>query len=889
MNSAILSEKVLILVSSAEYRPMKPRMMLKALKLADEEYRELRRAVKQLVRDGRVLYGANHLVLPTVGNGSVRPKNPKPGLPKPGLPKPGLSVSPMQLQNGDSGMIDFGAGQSPIADQRLAADQTSGEEKPATGSTLGVNQIVGVFRSAPSMGYGFVEVPRGGTTVSSETPAAIPSEALGGSQSQISQDSAQGANLARAEISVKMPDIFIPEFRKLNALDGDTVRVQLRRPMLSGSRGTGRGGKEMPRHASGRLEGEIVEVVARKRREFTGTYQTDGQKSFVWLDGAKLERPVSLGDVRGMPLENNDKVVVELVRFPDELQAGEAVLLKVLGSLRNPAVDTMAVMIQFALPEEFPESVIEDARAQADRFSEEVIPEGRKDLTAVPTLTIDPVDARDFDDAISLSKNERGNWELQVHIADVAFFVPVGGILDQEARQRGNSVYLPDRVIPMLPETISNHLASLQPDRRRLAKTVFMEYSSEGVLLHAEVYNSVIRNAYRFNYEQIDQYLLDPEPWKERLDPAIFQLVQDMHTLAMQLREIRRKGGAVELTLPEVKVDLDRLGKVKGAHVVHHTQSHQMIEEFMLAANQAVASWLDQLKLPFLRRAHAPPDQLKIRRLNQFIRALGIPADEMQDRFEIQRVIDSVKGKATSFSVNYAILKSMSKAVYQCEFERHYALNMTHYCHFTSPIRRYPDLVVHRIVDKLVKGEQARENTEVLEQMGEHCSHTEQNAEQAERELVRVKLLHFLEKRVGELLTGIVWGVKANGLVVRGVEIPVDGMIPLDRLPSDRYRYDRDTHTLEGQRSGNQFRLGDELIVRVERVDLARRHLDFRFEKLVHHERRGPGRPGGGDIGSQEGPGSRGRSKGPKKVFGKGSSKDKGQGKSSGGPKRKKR
>ncbi|MBU6387878.1 MAG: RNB domain-containing ribonuclease, partial [Planctomycetes bacterium] len=497
-------------------------------------------------------------------------------------------------------------------------------------------------------------------------------------------------------------------------MDGDTVRVRLRRPMQSG----GRGRKESPRHVSGRLEGEVIEVVARKKREFTGTFQSDGQKSFVWLDGAKLARPVSIGDVRGLPLENNDKVVVELVKFPDEFQPGEAVILKVLGSMRNPAVDTTAVMIQFSLPEEFPEAVLQDARAQADRFSEEVIPEGRKDLTGVPTLTIDPVDARDFDDAISLSKNERGNWELQVHIADVAFFVPVGSVLDEEARQRGNSVYLPDRVIPMLPETISNHLASLQPDRNRLAKTVFMEYSPEGVLLHAEVFNSVIRNAYRFNYEQIDQYLADPQPWAERLSPAIFQLVRDMHSLAMQLRQIRKRNGSVELTLPEVKVDLDKLGKVKGAHVVHHTQSHQMIEEFMLAANQAVASWLDGLKLPFLRRAHAPPDALKIRRLNQFIRALGIPSEQMEDRFEIQRVIDSVKGKTTEFAVNYAILKSMSKAVYQCEFERHYALNMSHYCHFTSPIRRYPDLVVHRIVDKLVQGKQAHENTEALEVLG---------------------------------------------------------------------------------------------------------------------------------------------------------------------------
>jgi len=775
MSNALLIEKVLVFVTSPEYRPMKPRMMAKVLKLPEDQYRDLRRVIKHLVSQGRVIYGANHLILPVNKVGQIRPR----------------SVPEAESAQGDRVMAPSG-------------------------------EVVGIFRAAPSMGYGFVEVPR-------SYPTANAGSVLDG---QTGEDSV-AKTPPKSDLPVKLPDIFIPETRKLNAMDGDTVKVQLRRPMRSGQRA----GKETPRHVSGRLEGEIVEIVARKNREFTGTFQTDGQKSYVWLDGAKLERPVSIGDVRGLPLENNDKVVVELVKFPDEFQSGEAVILKVLGSMRNPAVDTMAVMIQFSLPEEFPEEVIEDARAQADRFSEDVIPEGRRDLTAVPTLTIDPVDARDFDDAISLCKNERGNWELQVHIADVAFFVPAGSVLDQEARNRGNSVYLPDRVIPMLPETISNHLASLQPDRKRLAKTVFMEYSPEGVLLHAEVYNSVIRNAYRFNYEQIDQYLVDPEPWKERLSSPIFQLVRDMHTLAMQLRGIRKRDGSIELTLPEVKVDLDKLGKVKGAHVVHHTESHQMIEEFMLAANQAVASWLDRLKLPLLRRAHAPPDMMKIRRLNQFIRALGIPADEMQDRFEIQRVIDSVKGSTTEFAVNYAILKSMSKAVYQCEFERHYALNMTHYCHFTSPIRRYPDLVVHRIVDKLVQGQKASENTEVLEQLGEHCSHTEQNAESAERELVRVKLLHFLEKRVGEMLTGIVWGVKQNGLVVRGIEIPVDGMVPLDRLPPDRYRYDRDTHTLEGYRTGNQFRLGDELIVRVERVDLARRHLDFRLEKVTHHER----------------------------------------------------
>lgn len=737
MNSSPLALRLLEWVNQPEYRPSKPRAIQRDLKLSDEEYRELRRIIKSLVKQGRLVFGSNHLVYP---------------------PAPVVNANrPTQSSEPSPSTGPASIGSKPKSDS---------------------NRIVGIYRRPFNEAYGFVEVPRG--------------------------------------TGIAIPDIFIPPSCSKDAMDGDTVSVRVR-------------------DRRGKTEGEIDEVVARARREFTGTFINEDGKSAVWIDGAKLEHAVQVGDVRGLPLETNDKVIVEIVRYPDALHPGEAVILKVLGSLKNPAVDTLAVIHQYGLPEEFPSDVIDDARMQADRFQEDIIPAGRKDVTAIPTLTIDPVDARDFDDAISLSRNEKGNWELLVHIADVAFFVPVGSKLDDEAKQRGNSVYLPDRVIPMLPETISNHLASLQPDRRRLAKTVHMEYSPDGVLLHNEVYNSVIRNAHRFNYEQIDQYLEDRDPWRERLSPAIFDLVANMHALAMVLRSNRKRDGSIELTLPEVKIDLDRSGKVKGAHVVLYTESHQIIEEFMLAANQAVARWLDTLQLPFLRRAHAPPDRLKIRRLTEFMKALGIQAEDMQDRFEIQRVVDSVKGQTTEYAVNFAILKSMSKAVYQCEFERHYALNMSHYCHFTSPIRRYPDLVVHRIVEKLIEGQPAKENPEVLEKLGQHCSHTEQTAENAERELVRVKLLHYLDRRVGELLTGIVAGVRSAGLTVRGVEIPVDGLIPVERLPQDRYHFDRETHTLEGYRSGNRFRLGDELIVRIEKVDLARRQLFFRLEKVVHH------------------------------------------------------
>ncbi len=604
-------------------------------------------------------------------------------------------------------------------------------------------------------------------------------------------------------------DIFIPSDATGGAMDSDIVRVRLR----SGRRGGGH-------------DGEVIEVIERARRQFSGSYDVRDGKSIVHLDGVTIGSPVEVGDVRGLPVEPGDKVVVELVKFPDGVQVGEGVIMEVLGSSKNPAVDTLAVMHQFGLIDKFPDEVIEQARAQADAFVEGQIPADRRDLTKVPTLTIDPADARDFDDAISLSRNEKGNWELMVHIADVAHFVPVGSPLDGEAKRRATSVYLPDRVIPMLPELISNHLASLQPDRIRFTKTALMEMTDSGTLVHWEVFNSAILNQQRLNYEQVDQYLEDAEPWRERLKPEIWQLLRDMHTLAMVLRTNRMQGGALELFLPEIKLELDKGGKVKGAHLVPYTESHQMIEEFMLAANQTVATWLDDKQIPFLRRAHAAPEPRKLKKLTEFVSDLGIKTENLESRFEIQKVVKKVRGKPTEYAVNYAILKSMSKAVYQPDFEIHYALNFDHYCHFTSPIRRYPDLQVHRTVQRLLEGKSSPGDPfPVLIGLGHHCSDQEQNAESAEREVTKIKLLHYLNKKIGESMKGVISGVVPEGFYVRGTEIPAEGFVPLASLPEDRYRFEKRGHVIEGFREGHRFRLGDELTVQIDQIDLARRAL----------------------------------------------------------------
>lgn len=604
-------------------------------------------------------------------------------------------------------------------------------------------------------------------------------------------------------------DIFIPSDSIGTAMDGDLVQLRLR----SSRRGGGQ-------------EGLIVDIIERARRQFSGSYDVLDGHSIVHLDGVSVGSPVNVGDVRGLPVEPGDKVVIELVKFPDGMRSGEGVIMEVLGSSKNPAVDTLAVMHQFGLLGEFPDDVIEQARQQADGFEEGAIPGDRRDLTKVPTLTIDPIDARDFDDAISLSRNDKGHWELVVHIADVAHFVPIGSPLDAEAKRRATSVYLPDRVIPMLPELISNHMASLQPDRIRYTKSVLMEMTDDGTLVHWEVFNSAILNQQRLNYEQVDQYLEDDQPWRERLQPAIWQLLRDMHTLAMVLRKNRMRNGSLELFLPEIKLDLDKGGKVKGARLVENTESHQVIEEFMLAANQTVATWLDDREVPFLRRAHAAPESRKLRKLTEFVHDLGIKVENLESRFEIQKVIRQVRGKPTEFAVNYAILKSMSKAVYQPELEVHYALNFDHYCHFTSPIRRYPDLQVHRTVQRLIEGRNpAGDPFPVLIGLGHHCSDQEQNAEAAEREIIKIKLLHYLSKKLGETMRGVISGVVPEGFYVRGTAIPAEGFVPLSSLPDDRYRFERRGHVLEGFREGHRFRLGDELTVRIDQIDLARRAL----------------------------------------------------------------
>lgn len=623
-------------------------------------------------------------------------------------------------------------------------------------------------------------------------------------------------------------DIYIPARQTRDATTGDTVRVK-----VSMSR----------RGKVNRLSGEILEVIERGTNQFVGTYFEKDGRAFVKVDGGVFEQPVLLGDPGAKNAQPDDKVVVEMVKFPTSYRVGEAVITDVLGPRGTPGVDTQTIIHEFSLPGDFPEDVLEDSRVQAEAFDESIA-DGRVDLTKDTIITIDPVDARDFDDAISLERLDNGHWRLGVHIADVSHFVRAGSPLDREAKARATSIYLPDRVIPMLPEIISNNLASLQPDRVRYTKTAFIEYTADGALVDTDFCSAAIKSKRRFAYEEVDDYLEKTVQWKDKLTPEVFGLLDRMYKLSRILRKRRMARGSLELSLPEIKIELDKHGRVAGAHRVENTESHQMIEEFMLAANEAVAVKLQDLELNFLRRIHEAPETRKLKILTEFVRELGINAESLESRFEIKRVLALVKGKPEEQALNYAVLRSMPKATYGPQVEGHYALASDCYCHFTSPIRRYPDLTVHRMLDSIFRGKRPANDFDLLANLGEHCSEQEQRAERAERELIKLKLLSYMEKRIGQTMSAVVTGVEDFGLFAQGIEIPAEGLVPIIGLPDDRYDYDSRAHALIG-RKGNQFKLGDVVVVKIANVDLDERTLQLEVvEKLARRgQEHKPGTP----------------------------------------------
>jgi ribonuclease R len=615
-------------------------------------------------------------------------------------------------------------------------------------------------------------------------------------------------------------EVRINESDSLDAASGDVVLVRLTRK---------------PNRPDAVPAGKIMRVLERASRNFVGTYFERDDQGYVRVDGTVFSHSIGVGDPGAKGARPDDKVVFEMVRFPSPEDRGEGVIVEILGPRGEPGVDTLSIIRAYNLPEEFPEDAKQEAREAAAAFREDDL-DGREDFTGDLVVTIDPADARDFDDAVSVTRDEEtGHWQLTVHIADVGHFAPPGGALDREARKRATSVYLPQRVIPMFPEVISNHLASLQEGRPRYVKSVVVDFTPEGQKTAVRFANGAIRARKRFTYEQVMAHLEAAEPDagagqpRPYPDADINALLLRMRDLAMLLRRRRMKRGSLELTMPEAELEYDAQGRVSGAHFRKDDESHQLIEEFMLTANESVAELLAGLDVAFLRRVHPDPDPIKLESFARFAGSLGYKMDRRQDRFALQRILRDSADKPEAYAVHYALLRSLKQAVYSPADEGHYALASEDYCHFTSPIRRYPDLTIHRQLGKYLRTGKAGADAAELATLGQHCSKMERRAEIAERELVKLKLLTYLSDRLGEEMEAVITGVADYGFFAQAETLPVEGMVHVSTLADDYYYYEEATHSLTGRRSGQRYRLGDKVRVVVARVDLQRRQLDFRI------------------------------------------------------------
>ncbi|QDU13498.1 Ribonuclease R [Gimesia maris] len=600
--------------------------------------------------------------------------------------------------------------------------------------------------------------------------------------------------------------------------------------------------------SGGQICGRVVEIIERASTTFVGTYFETQGEGYVHVDGKIFNSPIHVGDPGAKGVRSEDKVVIDILHFPSKNYLGQGVIAKVLGPHGKAGVDLLSIIYEFGIPLDFPEEVLAEAREQASLFDETKLG-NRRDLTRETIVTIDPADARDFDDAISLTRDEKGHWLLGVHIADVAHFVKEGSLLDREAKHRGTSVYLPGRVIPMLPEIISNGLASLQEGQVRFTKSAFIEFTPEGIPVHTEFANTAIKVQQRFAYEQVLPIVQERDEEGKHVSAEVRELLKNMYQLAMMLRGRRFSAGALELHLAEVKLTFDDKHRVTGAVEREHDESHQIIEEFMLAANISIAEAFHDRGLRFLRRVHPSPEMPRQLAFAEFANALGFTLNKVQSRKDLQKLVNEVHGTPVEQAINYALLRSLKQAEYTDEELGHYALAVDHYCHFTSPIRRYPDLTVHRMIDEILerpdKGK--GQSPQGLRQLGHELSLRERRAESAERELTKVKLLTWMIDNNIRTLETMITGVETFGMFCRGTDVPVEGLLHISRLGKhDYFHQEVPKFSIVGERTGQEYRVGDLLTVEVEKIDLDRRELDFRLPRPKQYgktKKKGSGAP----------------------------------------------
>lgn len=624
-------------------------------------------------------------------------------------------------------------------------------------------------------------------------------------------------------------DLFVAGSNIREALHGDRVVARVERQTQRGP------------------EGRIIRILERATQRLVGRYQDDGRFGghVVPFDRRVLHEVfIPAGEAGGA--QGGEMVSAEITRPPTATRNPAGRVVAVLGRLTDPGVDLKVIVAKYGLPDAFPEDVEAEAAHVARPVGSTELA-GRTDFRGWPTLTIDPETARDHDDAVGIERRPDGGWRLAVHIADVAHYVGEGGALDQEAYLRGTSVYFPDRVVPMLPHALSSDVCSLVEGQDRLTQTAVLELDRDGRVKRAEFHDGVIRSAARLSYQQAQAIVDGDTDMRARFAPLVEALV-DMDALAKLMRRRRYERGSLDFDLPEPKLVLDAAGEMQG--IVRHERldSMRLIEELMLAANEAVAEALHRAGVGALYRIHEQPDPERVLEFAELVASLGysVPGNLDEIRPEhFQLILRQIEGKPEEKLVSYLLLRTMKLARYHEENLGHFGLATEMYAHFTSPIRRYPDLVVHRALRALRRGTDAAREAwlkDQLPEMGRHLSDMERRAAEAERELIEWKKVRFMAGKLGEVFSGYVTGVQAFGLFVELEEIYVQGLVHVSSMSDDYYRFDEKAHLLKGENTKQIYRLGDRVEVQVVRVDLERRQIDLALVDVLERARGGTGK-----------------------------------------------
>ena len=613
-------------------------------------------------------------------------------------------------------------------------------------------------------------------------------------------------------------DIFIAAQNTGTAMNGDRVVARITRDQeYARARGT-----------SDRAEGRIIRILQRAHDTLVGTLQNSRNFFYVVPDDPRIVHDVYVQNPSTSALPKRpalgDKVVVRLEPWESRHVNPEGEIIEVLGPASQPGVDILSIIRKYHLQTEFPKNVL----TEVERIPETVasdMHDGREDLRSQFIVTIDPDDARDFDDAIHVEKIDNEGWRLGVHIADVSAYVTPGSALDKEALRRGNSVYLPDRVIPMLPERLSNGVCSLNPDVDRLTQSVFIQFSKDGRVKSARFARTIIRSARRLTYKEAFAILKSParDALSERLHIA--------WDLASLLRRNRFAQGSLDLDFPEVKVRLDETGRPIRLERIENDESHQLVEEFMLAANEAVARELKNRSIPTIYRVHENPDPEKLTEFREFVLSFNYKAGDLTQRRELQRLLASLRGKPEEQALKIGLLKSLKRARYSPQPLGHYGLSKVNYTHFTSPIRRYADLVVHRALATRDDARRARADIGQIASTAEHISITERVAAEAEIDGAKMKKLEFFQRQLDtrdpQVFRAAIIDVRNYGLLIELPDALLTGLVHVSSLTDDFYTFQPTQHQLVGRQSRRRFAVGNELSVFVARVDVFKRQVDF--------------------------------------------------------------